>query len=274
MAKRTDATAAEAANCEHWDDLARVHLESYREVGMLRRGEEILDPVELRDVGDVRGKTLLHLQCHIGTDTLAWARRGAIVTGVDFSGEAIRCAERLRDELGIPARFVETNVYDVPKVLREEFDLVYTSRGVLCWLSDIEEWARVAARMLKPGGFLYLLDSHPILGALEDRSSGLWSFDHPYFHEVEPTAWPVGGPDYSDPTHTNEHATLEWAWALSEIVNAVLAAGLRLEALTEYDHGFFRYFPSMTADDGRTFRLPDHAGRLPLLFSLRARKPL
>jgi SAM-dependent methyltransferase len=272
MARRADARKAEAANREFWEDLARVHLESYREVGMLRRGEEILDPVEVSEVGDVRGKTLLHLQCHIGTDTLAWARHGAIVTGVDFSAEAVRCATRLRDELRLDARFIEANVYDVPKVLGEEFDLVYSSRGVLCWLSDMEEWARVVARSLRPGGSLYLLDSHPILNALEERPAGLWSFEHPYFHEVEPTRWAAGGPDYSDPTHMNEHSTLEWAWALSEIVSAVLAAGLRLELLHEHEHGFFRHFPSMTADDGRTFRVPGHAGRLPLLFSLRARR--
>ena len=180
---------AEARNRALWDELAHIHMGSYLEVGMLRRGEEILDPVELEEVGAVGGRTLLHLQCHIGTDTLAWARHGAIVTGVDFSQEAVTCAELLSAELGIPARFVRSNVYDAPQVLSEQYDIVYTSRGVLCWLTDIREWARIVARLLRPGGFLYLLDSHPMLYALEEQPKGLWSFEHPYFHDDEPTAW-------------------------------------------------------------------------------------
>ena len=143
---------AETSNRVLWDEMARVHIAAYAEVDLLRRGEEILDPVELRELGDVRGKTMLRLQCHTGTDTLAWARRGAVVTGVDFSGQAIACAERLRDELGLEARFLESNVYDLTTALDGEFDVAYTSRGILCRLRDLNAWARIVAHFLKPGG--------------------------------------------------------------------------------------------------------------------------
>jgi hypothetical protein len=116
---------AEESNRALWDELARVHIGAYKEVELLRRGEEILDPVELREIGDVRGKTMLHLQCHIGTDSLAWTRRGAVMPGVDFSAEAIACAECLRDELGLEARFLESNAYDLTTALDGEFDVVY-----------------------------------------------------------------------------------------------------------------------------------------------------
>ena len=116
---------AEESNRALWDELARVLIGAYKEVELLRRGEEILDPVELREIGDVRGKTMLHLQCHIGTDSLAWTRRGAVMTGVDFSGQTIAYADGLCGALGLSARFLRSNVYDLRAVLDEEFDIVY-----------------------------------------------------------------------------------------------------------------------------------------------------
>lgn len=263
---------AEEANRLLWDEMARVHIRAYKEVHLLRDGVEILDEIELREVGSVRGKRLLHLQCHIGTDTLAWARRGAIVTGVDFSSEAIACAERLRDELGLTARFIQTNVYDLHHVLSEEFDIVYTSRGVLCWLRDLEAWARVVARYLAPGGLFYLMESHPLLNALEEHSPGDLAFRHPYFHSSEPVRWEPGGPDYADPSHRLGHPSHEWIWTLSDVVNAILGAGLRIQFLNEYDRVFFQFLPSMTSEDGRWYRLPKYGDKVPLLFTLRARK--
>jgi SAM-dependent methyltransferase len=269
---RREHERAEASNRELWNEMARVHFSAYKELDLLRRGEEILDPVELHEVGDVRGKTLLHLQCHIGTDTLAWARHGAAVTGVDFSPAAIGFAERLRDELEVPARFILSNVYDLPSVLGETFDVVYTSRGILCWLRDLEEWARIVARFLKPGGIFYLLDGHPFVNALEEKRPGEVVVAHRYFHEPKPIVYEAGGPDYAAPHHALQHPSHEWVWSLSEIVNAALAAGLRLELLSEHERTFHPQFPSMTTDDGRVFRMPSHEGMLPLFFSLRARK--
>ncbi len=264
---------AERMNRKRWDELAPVHVRAYREVALLREGAEILDEIELRELGDVHGRSLLHLQCHIGTDSLAWARRGAIVTGLDFSAVSIACAERLKHELGIHATFVEANVYDACAAVSGPFDIVYTSKGVLCWLRDLKRWARIIAELLAPGGTFYLMESHPLLNALEEIRPGGLSFEHRYFHHDEPTVWDDAEGDYADPSYVSQIPSHEWEWSVSDIVEAILGAGLRLELLREYDRLFFRRYPSMTTDDGRWYRLPRIANRLPLLLTLRARKP-
>lgn len=264
--------SAEESNRALWDEMAHVHVRAYAEVDLLRQGREILDEIELREIGEVQGKRLLHLQCHIGTDTLAWARRGALVTGVDFSPVAIAYAERLRAELGLKARFIESNVYDLPSVLNERFDIVYASRGVLCWLRDLDAWAQVVASFLVSDGFFYIMESHPILNALDEESPGALSFAHPYFHLPEPTRFEAGDVDYADPNHRLQHPSHEWAWGMGDILSALLKAGLQLELYNEYDRLFFQGYPSMTSQDGRWYRLPQYEGMLPLIFTLRARK--
>jgi 2-polyprenyl-3-methyl-5-hydroxy-6-metoxy-1,4-benzoquinol methylase len=136
-------THAEQNNQQLWDEIAPIHMKSYQEVNMLKEGGIVLDEIELRDIGEVTGKTLLHLQCHIGTDTLSWARQGAIVTGVDFSAQSIAAARQLQQELQLKATFLQANVYKLDTVLHDQFDIVYTSRGVLCWLKDLDEWAQI-----------------------------------------------------------------------------------------------------------------------------------
>ena len=264
---------AETQNRALWDEIAPVHLKAYKEVALLREGAEVLDEIELREIGDVRGKTMLHLQCHIGTDTLAWARHGAIVTGLDFSGESIACAERLKRELGLEATFVRSNLYDSRSAIDGRFDIVYTSKGVLCWLRDLEEWGRIIAHFLKPGGTFYLMELHPILTPIEEEPSGELSFVHRYFHRAEPTRWDDEYPDYADGDYVPQNASYEWEWTVADTVSALLKAGLRLELLSEYDKVFFKRFPSMTTEDGRWFRLAKDADKLPLLLTLRARKP-
>jgi len=264
---------AEPKNRALWDELAPVHLKAYKEVALLREGAEVLDEIELREVGDVRGKTMLHLQCHIGTDSLAWVRRGAIVTGLDFSSDSIACAEQLKAELGLEARFVHSNVYDAPEAVDETFDIVYTSKGVLCWLRDLNEWGRIVAGFLRPGGTFYLMETHPILSALEEEPPGELAFKYRYFHRDEPTVWDGDDPDYADGNYIPRNPSYEWDWTVSDVVSALLNAGLQLELLNEYERLFHRAFPSMTTDDGRWFRLPKHSGKLPLLLTLRARKP-
>ncbi|TFH10243.1 MAG: class I SAM-dependent methyltransferase [Candidatus Atribacteria bacterium] len=264
---------AESKNRAMWDEVAPVHLRAYGEVAKLREGREFLDDIELREVGDVKGKSLLHLQCHIGTDTLAWARRGATATGVDFSGESIACARQLAKELDLSATFIHANIYDVRSVHDERYDIVYTSKGVLCWLRDLPEWGRIIAHYLNPGGFFYLMESHPVIMALEEEQTGNLAFRYPYFHKDEPTRWPAGDHDYADGTYIRQNESAEWEWSVSDIVNALIDAGLQLEFVNEYEKLFFQMFPSMTIDDGGWYRLPQYSSKLPLLLTLRARKP-
>ena len=264
---------SERANQAFWDEVAPVHSRAYAEVAMLRRGEPILHPHELAALGDVRGKSLLHLQCHIGTDTLSWARLGADVTGVDFSAVSLTIARELAAELGLAARFVHSNVYDLPQVLAGSFDIVYTSRGVLCWLKDLPAWARVIAHFLKPGGLFYLLEGHPFLNMIEESRPGVLELAYSYFHGPEPTCWDDESPDYADASYVPRSPTYEWSWTVSDILSALLGAGLRLESFHEFDALFYKAYPDMVPASHKTFIFPGAPGRLPLTFALTARKP-
>ncbi len=221
---------AQRRNLEFWDEVAPIHAKAYETVRILRAGGDGMRQLEIDEIGDVSGKTLLHLQCHIGTDTLSWARRGAIVTGVDFSTASLRCAEDLRDELGLDARFVHSNIYHLREQLDGRFDVVYTSAGVLCWLHDLREWARIVAHFLQPGGVFYLLDSQPRCNTRDDTTSGPPEIVRHYFHRDQPTRWePDGTPDYADSEYLAQATTFEWHWTLSDIVNSLIAAGLVID---------------------------------------------
>lgn len=265
-------TSAEQTNQAHWDEVTPIHIEAYEEVTILKAGGIALDEIELREIGDVTDKTLLHLQCHIGTDTLSWARQGAIATGVDFSAASIAAARQLARETGLAATFIESGVYELPNILEEQFDIVYTSRGVLCWLRDLDAWARIIAQFLKPGGLFYIMESHPMWNSFEEMESGELKLLYSYFHTGEPMYWEADG-DYADATYTHETASYEWTWSLSDILNALLKAGLRLEAFNEYDRLFFKWFASMESCVERWYHLPQYAGKLPWIFTLTARKP-
>jgi SAM-dependent methyltransferase len=261
----------EDANRSLWDELADVHVKSYG-VDKFKAGESTIDDIQLREIGDIRGKTLLHLQCHFGLDTLSLARAGAIVTGVDFSERAIEHARRLQIETGIPARFFHSNVYDLKNVLDEKFDIVYTTQGVLCWLKDLKEWARIIAHFLKPGGILYLMEAHPIITIFDDTKRGKLDIIHNYFHSDQPTIWDDNAPDYSDPTFNWPSVSYEWQWTISDIINSLISAGLTIELFNEYDKTFSKALPDMERDPDGYWVLPQFRGKLPLMFSLRARR--
>ena len=187
----------------------------------------MLKPIELREVGDVRGKSLLHMQCHFGLDTMSWARLGAKVTGVDFSDEAIALARSISDELKIPARFIQSNIYDAPAVLQEQFDIVFTSYGALCWLPDIARWAQIAASFVKPGGFFYMAEFHPLTQMCpNDAGTTKLEYEISYFHTAMREDPP--GPDYSDNSKIVSE-THQWMYRLSDVVSALAATGLRIE---------------------------------------------
>jgi SAM-dependent methyltransferase len=261
----------EDANRKMWDELAPVHYKSYG-LERLRAGQTLLDEIQLSELGDVKGKTLLHFQCHIGSDTLSWAKEGAIVTGVDFSEKSIELAERLADELRYNARFICSNIYDIEKHLDEKFDIVYTGQGVLCWLKDLREWARLIFNYLKPSGVFYIMESHPIKTIFEDTQRGPLKIVHPYFHSDQPQKWDGAFPDYSDPTYIYGKPSCEWIWPLSDIINALIGAGLQIEFFHEYDKTFDRALPDMVKAADGWWYLPEYRGKLPLMFTLRAIK--
>ena len=252
-----------------WDAWTRLHEHSdFYDLDSFKRGRSSLKPLEVEEVGDVRGKSLLHLQCHFGQDTLSWARLGAKVTGVDFSDEAVNLARALASELNIPARFVRSNVYDLPRVLDEQFDIVFTSYGVLAWLPDLDAWAEVVAHFLKPGGFFYIAEFHPLLGMLNDEGT---AFEYPYFHRPQPTEIESRG-SYAGPGDFTLQE-FNWEHPVSDIVNAVVRSGLRLEFFREFDYAWHAgSYRAMDEFEPGKARLRGQMGLLPHMFSLRARR--
>ena len=262
------------ANQAHWDELVPLHAASdFYDLDAFRAGKCTLDPLEVEEIGDVRGRSLLHLQCHFGQDTLSWARRGARVTGADFSQPAVDLAGSLAGELGLDARFIQANLYDLPTALEGEFDFVYTGGGALCWLPDLDGWARVAALFVRPGGVFYLREFHPFSYVFDDeRSDDELRVRYPYFPGREPLRFEAEG-SYADRAAPLRHrVTYEWPYTLGGVVTSLIRAGLQIDFLHEHAATGYRQLPGMVRGEDGYWRLPDPYS-LPLMFSLRARKP-
>lgn len=259
------------ANRDHWNDLVDAHVRSpLYDVASFKAGRNTLDAVSLEGVGAVAGKSLLHLQCHFGLDTLSWARLGARVTGVDFAPRAIEAARALARAVGLEATFVCADIYDLPHRLDGEYDVVFATCGVLPWLPALEPWVAAAAHFLKPGGFLFLADSHPFLHIFDEESVELRR-RYPYFNRA-PMRYEDSG-SYADPAANVEHRTCyEWQHSIAELLNAVIAAGLRLEWFREYPYMTYNYWPHMEEDARGFWRLPGGDESLPLMFALKAVK--
>ncbi len=263
-----------ANNLDLWNEWAERHVTSaFYDVPGFKAGRSGLTPLELNEVGDVAGKDLLHLQCHFGLGTLTWARHGARVTGVDFSDKAVALAQSLGAELNLPGRFVCSDLYDLPEVLPGSFDIVFTSFGVLAWLSDLTQWARIIAGYLKPGGFFYIAEFHPIVSIFNDAEHVAdLRPTNPYFYTSQPTEWEVLG-SYAVGDVSMQHTrAYEWTHSLSEIVTALIEAGLRIDFLHEFSFCAERALPCMEEGIDGWWRLRSQDGSLPLMFSLKASK--
>ena len=256
-------------NRSFWDERVPIHTASdFYDVEGFKAGREPLQDFELGDLGDVSGLSLVHLQCHFGLDTLSWARRGARVTGLDFSAPAIEAARGLAADIGVEADFVCADVYDAPAALGgRSFDVVYVNVGAINWLPDIRRWAEVVSALLKPGGVLYMKEVHPFSWVFGDDEL---TVENDYFAHRSDYDEPG---TYTDPdARTVHNRTEEWQHPLGDVINALIAAGLTLELLGEHDHQAYRQWPFMEKDAG-VYRMPAGTPRLPLMYSLRARKP-
>jgi len=261
-------------NRANWDERTGVHLASqfYDVQGWLHRAPGPR-PEEVDAIGDMSGLRLVHLQCHIGLDTLQLARAGARVTGLDFSPAAIRAAQDLADRAGLAgqARFVCAEVYDAVNVLGPQtFDIVYVSFGALCWLPSVDRWAEQVYALLAPGGRLYLHDQHPVEWALADTEA---VFRHPYFEESDPYV------DDAGETYTDGDGPLvnrrnyQWNHGLGETVTALIRHGLHLDSLVEHDWTEGNRFPFLVVTDEHHWTTPPGMPRLPLSFTVLAHRP-
>jgi SAM-dependent methyltransferase len=266
-------------NRAQWDERAPAHAAS----GGYNIEHYVEDPGHLSHVvafdrprlGDVRGLRTVHLQCHIGTDTLSLHRLGARVTGLDFSPASLREARALAERTGADIDYVESEVYGALDVLEPgSFDLVYTGVGALCWLPDIRRWAAVVSGLLRPGGRLFIREGHPMMWAIDEtRKDGLLVAEFPYFESPEPLVWDEQG-TYVETDVTFTHTvTHTWNHGLGEVVTALLAEGLELTMLQEHDSCPWDPIPGSTvADEHGEHRLAEKPERLAQTYTLQARK--
>jgi SAM-dependent methyltransferase len=257
----------------NWNERTAIHVRDatgYYRVKEFLAGADTLFPIESAEVGDVRGRRLLHLQCHIGLDTLSLARRGAIVTGLDFSPEAIAAARAFGEQTGLSARFVEANVYDAVEAAGQGYDIVYTTWGTIVWLPDVFAWARAIAGTLRKGGRFYFLDTHPVAEVMEQVDGRLVP-SYPWRTPPDsPLVWEGGITYTGDPTRLASRTTHEWIHPVSDILSALIDAGLTITALREHDRLPDRRFPMLVDAGDRMFALPEGARTFPLSISIAA----
>ena len=264
-----------ADNLANWDERVAGHIEGYRV------DRYIADPNHMSDVvmfdrdrlGDISGQKVLHLQCHIATDTITLARLGASVTGIDFAPSAIAAAEDMFSKTGTPGRFIQSEVYDAPAALDEKFDMVYTGVGAINWLPDIDGWAGVVDHFVAPGGRLFMTEGHPVAWALDqDREDRLLVMQFPYF-ESDMQTWDEEQSYLGDATLTNT-TSHEWNHGLGEIFTALLRRGFVIELFEEHRVLPWRMHSWMEEFTEGWFRFPaDVADRVPLMYTLIASKP-
>ena len=265
-------------NRANWDERAAAHAAS----GDYAVDRFLEDPSFVSQVvqfdrprlGDVAGLTGVHLQCHIGTDTISLARLGARMTGLDFSPASLREARGLAARTETPVRFVEADVYGALEVLSPaSFDLVYTGIGALCWLPDVARWARTVAGLLRADGRLFIREMHPMLSTLDDAESDRMAVEYPYFERVEPMVFADGGTYVDTDTRFVSTTTHEWSHGLGELITALLDAGMQLTGFVEHDSVPWAALPAlMVRDPSGEWRLADRPWRLAASFTLQARR--
>lgn len=258
-------------NKKVWDDRVETHLHSdFYDQTSFMAGKSSLTEIEAGALGDVKGKSMLHLQCHFGQDSLSWARLGAKVTGVDFSEKAILTAQKINNELGLDAEFVLSDVYDLPNVLNGQFDIVFTTYGGIPWLPDLDKWAKVVGHFLKPGGVFYQAEFHPLFYIFNFDNHKV---EYGYFTEKNPYSEEISG------TYADRYAGIQgtehfWNHGLSEVIGPLLGQGLQLVEFKEYDFSPYNCFPNMVEKEAGRFVWGNFGVRLPHIFSIKMMRPL
>ena len=257
-----------AINKQTWNHKTEVHVDSefYDNENFLK-GKSTLNSIELALLGDVSGKKILHLQCHFGQDSLSLARLGAEVTGVDLSNTAIEKATSFAKELKLEAKFICSDIYDLPSHLAEQFDIVFTSYGTIGWLPDLDKWAKVISHFLKPNGKFIMADFHPVVRMFDNDFKEVF---YSYFN-VEPIIEEETG-TYADKNAALETKTITWNHPISETLNALLSNGLTLNQFNEYDYSPYNCFNNTEEFEKGKFRIKHFENKIPMVYSILATK--
>lgn len=263
-------TSAFEVNRQAWNLRTGVHTGSaFYDLEGFKQGASSLNRPELDALGDVTGKTLLHLQCHFGQDTLSWARAGAQVTGIDFSDTAIDTARALAAELQLPASFICCNVYDTLQHIQQQYDIVFTSYGAIMWLPDLHRWASVISGALRPGGVFYMIEFHPVVWMMDDQFERII---YPYHNAGVIETIQHG--TYADPDAPISYTDYSWNHGISEVLNPLVRHGLVISEFNEYPYSCYNCFSNMVQGPDGFWRVKGLEDKLPMMFAVKAMRPL
>jgi len=257
-------------NRELWDKRTEAHLKTeFYNVPAFLNGNSTLNKTELDLLGDITGKSLLHLQCHFGLDTMSLARLGAEVTGVDLSPKAIQEAEKLAEQTQLQAKFVCSDIYDLPNNLQGKYDIIYTTYGTIGWLPDMTKWANIIAHFLKPSGLFILVDFHPVVWMFDDEFKYI---QYSYFNKETIIEEESGS--YADHNADIKNLSYGWNHDLSEVLNALIQAGLKIEVFNEYDFSHYNCFKHTEKTADGNYVIKHLRNKIPMMYGVRAGAPL
>jgi ubiquinone/menaquinone biosynthesis C-methylase UbiE len=255
-------------NKKLWDNKTEIHYKSdFYDVDSFIQGKDSLNQIELDLLGDIKGKKILHLQCHFGLDTISLSRLGAQVTGVDFSEKAIQKANQLKDTIGTDTKFIQCDIYTLRDILYDKFDIVFTSYGVIGWLPDIKKWADTVSHFLKPEGSLVFIEFHPVL----------WMFSYDFRHiefnymDSSPIVEELKG-TYTDRNADIKDKSVTWNHGLGNVIDSLLKSGLKLQDIKEYDYSPYDCFENTVKTGDNKFQIKGLENKIPMLYSIKAIK--
>lgn len=256
-------------NKKLWNDKVEIHAKSeFYDVDAFIAGKQVLNAIELDLLGDLNGKSVLHLQCHFGQDSIELSRMGARVLGVDLSDKAIDKANWLAEQCGTDTKFICADVYDTPNHIDEKFDIVFTSYGTVGWLPDMDRWAAVVNHFLKPDGKFVFAEFHPVVWMMDYEFSKI---DYSYFN-IEPIIEEEPG-TYTNPEAPIKNKEFSWNHPISEVVGALLKQGLNLKELNEFDYSPYPCFKNLLKLEDKKYQIKGLEGKLPMVYSLLMNKP-
>ena len=255
-------------NKQTWNNKTAVHIDSdFYDNDNFIKGKSTLNSIELDLLGDVNGKKILHLQCHFGQDSLSLARMGAKVTGVDLSDRAIAKAQELNIQLQLDAQFICCDIYDLPNHLNDTFDIVFTSYGTIGWLPDLNKWSAVISQFLKPEGKFVMAEFHPVVWMFDTNFKEVF---YSYFN-IKPIIENESG-TYADQYSEIESQTITWNHPTSEVLNALINAGLEINAFNEFDYSPYNCFNETEEFETGKYRINHLGNKIPMIFSILATK--
>ncbi|MGA2669237.1 MAG: class I SAM-dependent methyltransferase [Ignavibacteria bacterium] len=253
-----------------WNGKTPIHVKSdFYDVDGFKKGKTSLNFPEIEALGNVKDKSILHLQCHFGLDTLSLARQGAKATGIDLSDKAIETAKSLNSELGLDAEFICTNLYDLKNYLNKKFDIVFTSYGVTCWLPDLDKWAEIISYYLKEDGMFYMIEFHPILCMYDENFEKL---KYSYFNRGPIIEEQKG--TYTDRGAEFKQRSCEWSHSISEVMGSLLKKGFKIVSFEEFPFSVYNCFNKMVKDEHGFWEIEGLEDIIPMMYSIKAVKDI